>query len=205
MVFGIVASGSITNSFPTVVKTLGFGDVETLLLTTPPYILCTIVTCANAVWADRTGHRYYHIVLPLCLAVAAFIIAASTEKMAPRYLAMMLMLSGIYSGYTTALAWISNTLPRPPAKRAAAIAFINAVSNCSSIYASFLYGDKMGPRYIGAFVHNCVACLVAIAAATVLRFMLVGMNKKLAKGERVEGAINGVPGEATEDGFRFRV
>ena len=63
----------------------------------------------------------------------------------------------------------------------------------------------MGPRYIGAFVHNCVACVVAIAAATVLRFMLVGLNKKLAAGENVPGAINAVPGEASEHGFRFRV
>lgn len=114
-------------------------------------------------------------------------------------------LSGIYSGYTTALTWISNTLPRPPAKRAAALAFINAVSNCSSIYASYLYDDSMKPRFIGAFVHNCVGCVVAIAAATVLRFMLMRLNKKLEAGEHVPGAINAVPGEASEHGFRFRV
>lgn len=33
-----VASGSITNFFPIVVQTLGFGKIETLLLTTPPYV-----------------------------------------------------------------------------------------------------------------------------------------------------------------------
>ncbi|SPO06720.1 related to nicotinamide mononucleotide permease [Cephalotrichum gorgonifer] len=205
LVFGIVASGSITNFFPTVVKTLKFGNVETLLLTSPPYVLCCIVTLLNAWHADRTGERYFHIVLPLSLAVVAFIIAASTTGVAPRYVSMMLMLSGIYSGYTTALAWISNTLPRPPAKRAAALAFINAVSNCSSIYASYLYGDSMAPRYIAAFAHNCAGCFVAICAATVLRFMLVRLNKKLEMGEHVKGAINAVPGEASQHGFRFRV
>jgi len=114
-------------------------------------------------------------------------------------------LPGIYSGYTTSLAWISNTLPRPPAKRAAALAFINAVSNCSSIYASYLYKDDMGPRYIGAFVHNCVACFVAACAATILRLILMRLNKKLERGEHVKGAINAVPGEASEHGFRFRL
>ena len=44
---------------------------------------------------------------------------------------------GAYCAFVVALAWISNTMPRPPAKRAAALAFINAVSNCSSIYASY--------------------------------------------------------------------
>lgn len=202
LVFCIVASGSITNFFPTVVKTLGYGDVTTLLLTSPPYVLCFIVTCVNAWHADRTGERYFHIVLPLALAVVAFIIAASTTTNVPRYVAMMLMLPGIYSGYTTALAWISNTLPRPPAKRAAALAFINAVSNCASIYASYLYTDDMAPRYTGAFVHNCVACFVAICAASVLRVMLTRLNKRLARGEDVKGAV---PGEASEHGFRFRV
>jgi hypothetical protein len=49
---------------------------------------------------------------------------------------------------------------------------------------------------------------VAIIMATVLRFILVRLNKKLDRGERVEGAINsgkGVPGEAAERGFRFLV
>jgi MFS family permease len=93
LLFGIVATGSITNFFPTVVKTLGFGNVESLLLTSPPYVLCFIVTCINSWHADRTGERFYHIVLPLVLAIAAFILAACTTAMAPRYVSMMLMVS----------------------------------------------------------------------------------------------------------------
>ena len=57
---------------------------------------------------------------------------------------MMFMVPGVYTGYVVALAWISNSLPRPPAKRAAALAFINAISNTSSIYASYMYSPKAG-------------------------------------------------------------
>jgi hypothetical protein len=57
---------------------------------------------------------------------------------------MMLMVPGVYTGYVVALAWISNSLPRPPAKRAAALAFVNAISNTSSIYASYMYEDSAG-------------------------------------------------------------
>ena len=61
---------------------------------------------------------------------------------------MMLMVPGVYSGYVVGLAWISNCLPRPPAKRAAALALINAISNSSSIYASYMYGADAGePEY----------------------------------------------------------
>jgi hypothetical protein len=47
--------------------------------------------------------------------------------------------------------------------------------------------------------------VLAIAAAGVLRIMLARLNKKLDRGERVEGAINAAPGEAVEHGFRFKL
>jgi MFS family permease len=129
-------------------------QVISLLLTSPPYILCFFTMCANAWHADRTGERFFHITIPLCVGIAANILAAATKATAPRYVAMMLIVPGVYTGYTTALAWISNTLPRPPAKRAAALAFINAVSNCASIYASYLYPSSAGPQYTGAFIRK---------------------------------------------------
>jgi hypothetical protein len=147
MIFCIVSSGSVTNFFPTVVQTLKFGPIETLLLTAPPYVLAVITAFANAWHADRTGERYFHITLPLYVSVAAYILAACTTSVGPRYLSMMLMVPGVYTGYVVALGWISNILPRPPAKRAAALAFINAVSNASSIYASYMYPSSAGPRY----------------------------------------------------------
>lgn len=234
MLFCIVASGSVTNFFPTVVSTLGYNSVITLLLTAPPYVLAVLVTYANALHADKTGERYLHIVLPLCVSVAAFILAVTTTSLAPRYVAMMLMVStlpqdfhllirrsasswrpstrliavqvpSVYSGYVVALAWISNTMPRPPAKRAAGLAFINAVSNTSSIYASYMYPDSAAPSYTIAFTVNTITSFIAICAATVLRVMLVKLNKKLGAGIYVPGAINAAPGEAVAHGFRFKV
>ncbi|KAI1140237.1 major facilitator superfamily domain-containing protein [Hypoxylon sp. FL0543] len=205
LLFGIVASGSVTNFFPAVVKTLGYNNVVTLLLTCPPYVLCVICTWINAWHADRTGERYWHVVLSLVVALAAFILAAATTGLAPRYVAMMLMVPGVYCAFVVSLAWISNTLPRPPAKRAAALAFINAVSNASSIYASYMYEDRMAPRYVIAMSVNCGTTFMAIVAATVLRFMLVRLNKKLDRGIFVEGAVNALPGEAVQHGFRFKV
>ncbi|KAL8767204.1 MAG: hypothetical protein Q9209_006209 [Squamulea sp. 1 TL-2023] len=206
LVFCFVASGTVTNLFPTIVGTLGYSNINSLLLTVPPYVLGVITTFLNSWHADRTGERYFHITLPLYFAVIAFIIAAATIKTAPRYLAMMLMIPGVYTGYVVALAWISNTLPRPPAKRAAALAAINAVSNASSIYASYMYPESASPRYIVAMSVSCVTASIAIVAATVLRFTLVRLNKKLDRGEVVEGAVavgEAVPGEAAKKGFRF--
>jgi MFS family permease len=147
MILCIVSSASVTNFFPTVVETLNYGKIETLLLTAPPYCLAVFCAFANAWHADRTGERYFHVTLPLYLSVVAFIIAATTTGTAPRYVSMMLMVPSFYSGYVVALGWISNTLPRPAAKRAAALAAINCVSNASSIYASYMYPNSDKPRF----------------------------------------------------------
>ncbi|GAB1313858.1 hypothetical protein MFIFM68171_04068 [Madurella fahalii] len=206
LLFCIVASGTVTNFFPTVVNTLGYDSVISLLLTAPPYVLAVIVTYLNATHADKTGERYWHITIPMLVAIAAYIIAATTTHLAPRYLSMMLMVPAVYAGFVVALAWISNTLPRPPAKRAAALAFINAVSNCSSIYASYMYPRSADPAYTVAMAVNCVTAFIAVCTATVLRVVLVRLNKKLDKGEYVEGAINAlIPGEGAANGFRFKV
>lgn len=114
----------------------------------------------------------------------------------------------MYTGYVVVLAWISNSIPRPPAKRAASLAAINAVSNASSIYASYMYPESAGPRYEVAMAVNCATAVMAILMATLLRVMLVRLNKKLDRGEHVEGAVvagEGVPGEAAKKGFRFLV
>jgi hypothetical protein len=143
----IVTPAAVTNFFPSVVQTLKYSPIQTLLLTTPPYVLAVGTTLLNAWHADRTGERFLHISLPLCVAVAAFVMAMSTMNTAVRYLAMMLMVPSLYTGYVVCLAWISNCLPKPPAKRAAALALINAIGNASTIWVSYLYPESSSPRY----------------------------------------------------------
>lgn len=207
MLLGIVSSGSVTNFFPSVVKTLGYGTIDTLLLTAPPYVLAVITAFLNAWHADKTGERFLHVTVPLLFAVFAFILAAATTSTAPRYVAMMLMVPGVYTSFVIVLAWISNTIPRPPAKRAAALAMINAVSNGSSIYASYMYSGA--PRYITAFAVDCCTAVLAILMAALLRILLVRENKKLDRGEHIEGAPSGaaVPGQGgiMRKGFRYLV
>lgn len=115
------------------------------------------------------------------------------------------MVPGVFTSFVVALAWISNSLPRPPAKRAAALAFINAVSNSSSIYASYMYNASAAPRYVVAMSVNCVMAAMAILMAFILRSILVRLNRKLEQGIFVEGAINGIPTGAGKKGFRFRL
>lgn len=113
-----------------------------------------------------------------------------------------------------ALGYISNILPRPVAKRAAALAMINALSNVCQIYSPFLYPDEDAPRYVTAFVVNIAMSAMTVISMTGLRVYLGRLNKKLDRGEAVKdvgsGAqaveareSSGLPGIAVERGFRF--
>ncbi|KAI1856703.1 uncharacterized protein JN550_013697 [Neoarthrinium moseri] len=178
LLFFIIFAASITNFFPSVVETLGYGKVRSLFLTVPPYAIATVLSCLNAWHSDRVAERYWHITIPLCFAVTGFIIAATTESVAPRYLSMILMLSGLYPGFVIALGWISSTVRRPLAKRAAAMALITAFGNSSSIYASFMFQSQMAPRYVLAMSVCSGAIVLALGCTTVLRFVLVHHNKR---------------------------
>lgn len=54
-------------------------------------MLGTITMIINSWHADKTGERFFHIAIPLSLAVVTFIISAATTNVAARYTAMMLM------------------------------------------------------------------------------------------------------------------
>lgn len=103
----------------------------------------------NALRADRSGERFLYMTLPLLVAMTAFILVACTTSVAPRYVAMMLMVSGIDTGYVIVLAWIANTITRPAAKRAATLTLINGLPSAASIYVPNMSGGA--PRYITAF------------------------------------------------------
>ena len=73
-------------------------------------------------------------------------------------------------------------MPYLRTKRATALAFINAISNYSSIYASYLYPKSADLYYTVAIIVNYVIAFIAIYATMVIRAVLVRLNKKLDAG-----------------------
>ncbi|OHW89424.1 pantothenate transporter liz1 [Colletotrichum incanum] len=200
IVYGAASSISINNFFPTIVSSLGKDRITTLLLTSPPYLLAAIV-CAGVSWsADRTNERYWHTVGPLAFALVGFIISSTSIGIGSRYLGAMIMLPGIYTGFNMSMVWTANTIYRPTTKRAAAVAFNNAVSTVSSIYGSYLYPNNAAPRFVLAFSVNAGMTFMSIGASTVLHFVLKRENRKLTMGEQEAEA----DGRTTINGKGFR-
>ncbi|OJJ34608.1 hypothetical protein ASPWEDRAFT_52774 [Aspergillus wentii DTO 134E9] len=180
MQLGLNTGAAFTNFFPTIVKTLGYGTTNTLLLSAPPYIFAAILCVCNSFHSDHTNERWLHVIWPQIFCSIGFIISAATLQTAARYIATFMMMS-IYGSFGCILSWVSTSLPRPAPKRAVAYAVVNAGSNFASIYASYFYPSSQGPRYWPANVANVCFCALCIVMATVLHFTLQWRNRKLDK------------------------
>lgn len=121
------------------------------------------------------------------------------------------MTTDFASGFVM-LAWISNTIPRPAAKKAAAIALVNAMGNVGSIPGSYIWPAEFGPLYINSFGAEIGILGLACCSAFALRTYLKKQNKKLEADEATtpSAVIAGEPAEkAQEDttraqkGFRY--
>jgi hypothetical protein len=83
------------------------------------------------------------------------------------------------------LAWVSNTIPGPAAKKAAAIAMVNAMGNIGSIPGSYIWPAKYGPLYVKSFGAEIAILGTACVFAFVLSMYLRYLNKKLDREEGV--------------------
>ncbi|KAI1173007.1 allantoate permease [Nemania sp. FL0916] len=189
--------------FPTIVKTLGFGSVETLLLTAPAWIATFLVSLVVTFTSGRFADRSIHIICLMLVSVVGNIIAVSTLNTGARFFAIFLMPIGAVSAYQIILAWVANSFPRPLVKRSACISFANLVGNTANIYGSYMYPSSDGPRYLPGGAATAGVALLVAAVALVARLVLQKENKKLAERETSESGTGAHSPEEPMTGFRY--
>lgn len=174
------AVASLTNFLPTLVESFGFGTVETLLLTAPPYVLTAIVCLCTSYFSDRLSVRSPFIVGPNLAAVVGIVITISTLNVTARYISIFLMLPGLYGCMQISNAWMANIAARPQKKRAIGLAMNNSIGNSALIWTPYLYPASEGPRYTTAWAVNLTLTVICIVSSIVLRILLNRDNKKSA-------------------------
>ncbi|KAH8887899.1 MFS general substrate transporter [Thozetella sp. PMI_491] len=167
--------------FPTLTGTLGFDYVPTLLMSSPPWVFACLVSLANAWHSDRTQEKFWHIVGPIVGGLVGFIISMSTDVVAARYVALFLQASS-YAGFIVFYSWISSSFPRPPAKRAVALAIINAFSQLGNVAGSYVWNLKEN-GYRKSYGIVTAMFGITIVGCFIFRLMLVKLNTQLAEGE----------------------
>ena len=191
--------------FPSIVNTLGYGKIETLLLTAPVWFGTFLVSLFVTWTSGKTGDRSIHIICLMLVSTIGNAIVVGTTKTAPRFFAMFLMPMGAVSAYQILITWVANSFPRPMVKRSASIAICNMIGNAANIYGSFMYPTPDGPRYIPGGSANACICFAVALVALLIRIILIRENKKLEKIENER--FSATPGAGGLDGraagFRY--
>ncbi|OJJ53525.1 hypothetical protein ASPSYDRAFT_162671 [Aspergillus sydowii CBS 593.65] len=186
--------------FPSIVETLGYGNIETLLITAPVWIATFLVSLVVTWTSGKTNDRSIHIICLMAVSIVGCIICTASTNIGARFLGMFMMPMGAVSAYQIIIAWVANSFPRPLVKRSAAIATANMIGNTASIYGSYMWPSSSGPRYVpGGSATAAVALLVA-AMAFVIRVVHVRMNKGLV---RREEEVDDDEALETPRGFRY--
>ncbi|CAL1701093.1 unnamed protein product [Somion occarium] len=189
-----VVALSFNAYFPTLSATMGFNTTVTLLLCAPPFVFTAILAFLVSRHSDKTGERFYHITISYAVGIVGFIIAICTMNTAARYVSLFLMAQS-YAGFVVMYAWISNTFPRPPSKRAVALALVNAFSQLGNVAGSYVWPTPWGPTYRNSYAICIATSGCAIVMCYVLKLHLHAVNRRLDKEEQERGM--------TEKGFRY--
>ncbi|KAJ7471058.1 MFS general substrate transporter [Mycena latifolia] len=200
MLFSQHLGRGVGQFFPTLAKTLGFSTSITLLLTAPPWLVAAIICVLGAWHADRTGERFFHIQVWIWAMMVGFIISLCTMSVGPRYFSMFLMAIGD-AGCAMTLVWASNSIPRPPAKRAAAIGIVSGMGNLGTLVGSYTWKSKWLPQYRPSSEISLAALVVSTVVALVIRQLLVRMNRQLDA--NAAGVLSGTNEERVKKAAHF--
>jgi hypothetical protein len=176
----LTSSYGFNNFFPTMVRGFNMGDdVISLLLTSPPYILGTIVSFVGAWNSDRIRERGFHIMGFNCLSLIGFIITVATGNTAARYTASFMYAVGSFSANALVYSWAVSTLGQTPEKRAAGGAIVNICGHIGNVISPYFFPDSDAPRFTMAMILQIVFVSLAFAMAATSKWYLRRSNKKL--------------------------
>ncbi|KAJ7068623.1 hypothetical protein C8F01DRAFT_978474, partial [Mycena amicta] len=142
--------------------------------------------------SDKVSERCFHMCASFGLGVVGFIIPISTMNTAarcicnplPEYRSSPLALTCTSKGFVVLYAWMSNSFPRPPSKRAVALALMNAFSQLGNIAGSYVWPSNWGPTYRHSHA-ICISCSGTTIVICLLQ--LQTENRRLAKEEEEMG------------------
>lgn len=173
----ITGAAGFQNFMPTLTKTLFSDPIISLVLVAPPYLFMVFWSLGHSWVSDRLGVRFWFFVYPIPITIVGFVVFMTVQDFGPRYFSMFLMMF-VFAQNSTLYSWIASSMPRPPAKRAAAYAFINSIGNSATIWTPYTYFDKEQPYYRTAMGINIALQGVGALCGIFMYFHLRTLNKR---------------------------
>ncbi|KIK65337.1 hypothetical protein GYMLUDRAFT_219266 [Collybiopsis luxurians FD-317 M1] len=163
--------------FPTLVQTIGYSPIVTLLITVPPWLTAILAVILLSRHSDHKSERFWHISLSISIAIVGYVVAISTMNPLVRYISFFAM-TQVHAAYTCFMAWASASVSEPSSKRATALAFINTGGMLANILVAYAWPSSWGPDYTQSFVICIFAAVLTVIMSWIFRRHLAGLNTR---------------------------
>ncbi|KAK7446295.1 hypothetical protein VKT23_014501 [Stygiomarasmius scandens] len=204
IVMYMLATGSQTIQYfiPQLVGQLGYSGYSKQYMTIPIYGVAFVCIVGFCFASDFMKERANFITAASLLATISFIICVAVDHGKAKYAFLCFGVGGVYAACPLTLLWVSNVISSPAEKRAVAIALVNALGNSASIYGSFLWPTRTGPRFVQGFACTTAFVFVLAILAQVLKLLL----RLYPRPEDHKGSIvSDVPAKELESGETSKV
>ncbi|KAJ6529736.1 MFS general substrate transporter [Mycena capillaripes] len=167
--------GSVGGFLPTIVKGLGYSNADAQLYTVPPYVVSLVFMLLIATYSDRYQTRGIPVASVFCIAIVGWAILlgvnpvhASKSALHARYFGCICIVTAGYSNIPLIMSWQSGNTGSQ-SQRAVSLGMLNAIGQCLSVLAAFLFPTPEGPRYVKG-------CATNLAFAVLGLLLSVGMT-----------------------------
>ncbi|KAI8443354.1 major facilitator superfamily domain-containing protein, partial [Phakopsora pachyrhizi] len=167
---------------PSIIKSLGYSESHTQLLSVPPFAVAFIVMLFTSYISDRYRARGFIACSCAFLGMIGFAIfcGAGVDQKSLKYFSLFLSVPGIYSAAPPLFAWQANN-SEGHYRRATAIALSSITGNCGGILSTWLFPRSDSPRYHTGTIVNLIFSIGIIFFAVANRTWLMALNNRKTK------------------------
>ncbi|KAF7340529.1 Major facilitator superfamily domain-containing protein [Mycena sanguinolenta] len=182
--------GSVTGFLPTIIKGLGYTNADAQLYTVPPYVVSLVFMLLMSTYSDRYQTRGIPAASVFAIAILGWGLLLGVSPIKPthmmlhaRYFGCICVVTAGYSNIPLIMSWQSaNTGSQ--SQRAVSLGMLNAVGQCLSVLAAFLFPTPEGPRYVKG-------CATNLAFSSLGSYFDGLYDNILSSGESAEGCERG--------------
>lgn len=169
---------------PLVIKGLtaddnGMAPARANLLAIPPFIGGAVALWTFTWYSDRTHKRFIPVLYGLAILLAGLTATIMLPSRAyfPRYLALILLLSGSFIASPLTVAWLTNNIPEL-GKRAIVLG-INGWGNLAGVFSAMLFAPKYEKEgYVTPFYVTTACVLVSFFGYIGFRLLMISENRR---------------------------
>jgi len=167
---------SVSFFLPAIIRQFGFSDIISNLLTVPIHVATVVAVICNGIHSDKTSERYFHILIPNCIALVAWGLEAYSLESNNLALQYTMIIFGTFTSTMAAPVAIIWPMDFMIGSTAAAIApgIIVGIGNLGGIIGPQLFGlsQTLDGTYTWGALSMAIVSFIAIVLSTALWMVL---------------------------------